>query len=188
MIPFGLCLQLWRKKRGMSQALLAQKAGVPQPNLSDMERGEKEVSLRTLRALAFALEIQAGLLADGMGPETEKPLVLTRDRLERIARAVSQGKLPTDPQEKQLAKATASLMKGRLRAAGFSSQTVSPRISKKTEDDWLSMDAVYRMEEIKSLVERVSEKAGTAYVSSRRHQEPLTKTAKGTLMNADKRR
>ena len=85
----------------MSQALLAQKAGVPQPNLSDMERGEKEVSLRTLRALAFALEIPAGLLADGVGPETEKPLVLTRDRLERIAQAVAQGKPLADPQENE---------------------------------------------------------------------------------------
>jgi len=163
MIPFGLCLQLWRKKRGMSQAVLAQKAGVPQPNLSDMERGEKEVSLRTLRALAFALDIPAGLLADGVGPETEKPLVLTRDRLERIAQAVAQGKLPADPQEKQLAKATALLMKARLRAAGH--KTVDSRISKETEDDCFSMGAVYRPEEIQSLVERVSEKAGKTYIS-----------------------
>jgi transcriptional regulator with XRE-family HTH domain len=161
MIPFGLCLQLWRKKRGMSQTLLAQKAGVPQPNLSDMERGEKEVSLRTLRALAFALDIPAGLLADGVGPETKKPLVLTRDRLERIAQAVSQGKLPTDPQEKKLARGTALLMKGRLRAAGHSWQRISSRATQKTEDDWLSINASYRPEEIQSLVERVSEKAAT---------------------------
>jgi transcriptional regulator with XRE-family HTH domain len=163
MIPFGLCLQLWRKKRGMSQAVLAQKAGVPQPNLSDMERGEKEVSLRTLRALAFALDIPAGLLADGVGPETEKPLVLTRDRLERIAQAVAQGKLPADPQEKQLAMEIALLMKSRLRAAGH--KAVESRVSKETEDDWLSMGAAYRPEEIQSLVERVSEKAGKTYIS-----------------------
>jgi len=164
MIPFGLCLQLWRKKRGMSQALLAQKAGVPQPNLSDMERGEKEVSLRTLRALAFALDIPAGLLADGVGPETEKPLVLTRDRLERIAQAVAQGKLPEDPQEKQLAMETALLMKGRLRAAG-QTQKLSSQNRSKTEDAWFSMSASYRPEEIQSLVERVSEKAGKTYIS-----------------------
>jgi transcriptional regulator with XRE-family HTH domain len=164
MIPFGHCLTLWRKKRGLSQAALAEKAGVPQPNLSDMERGEKEISLRTLRALALALEITPGVLADGLGPETEKALVLTRDRLERIAQAVAQGKLPTDPQEKQLAGGIAWLMKGRLRAAG-QTQKRSSQKSSKTEAAWLTLSASYRPEEIQSLVERVSEKAGKAKLS-----------------------
>jgi len=164
MIPFGHCLTLWRKKRGLSQAALAEKAGVPQPNLSDMERGEKEVSLRTLRALALALEITPGVLADGVGPETEKALVLTRDRLERIAQAVAQGKLPEDPQEKQLAGGIALLMKGRLRAAGQTPKRSSQN-SSKTEEAWLTLSASYRPEEIQSLVERVSEKAGKANLS-----------------------
>jgi hypothetical protein len=98
-----------------------------------------------------------------VGPETEKPLVLTRDRLERIAQAVAQGKLPADPQEKQLAMEIALLMKSRLRAAGH--KAVESRVSKETEDDWLSMGAAYRPEEIQSLVERVSEKAGKTYIS-----------------------
>ena len=157
MIPFGHCLQLWRKKRGMSQALLAQKAGVPQPNLSAMERGEREVSLRTLRALAFALEIPAGLLADGVGPEAEKPLVLTRDRLERVAQAVSEGKALADPQENQLARGAALLMKGRLRAMGHKGKSLAPGASNKTSVR--SITDAYRPEEIQSLVERISEKA-----------------------------
>ena len=138
---------------------MAQKAGVPQPNLSDMERGEKEVSLRTLRALALALEIPAGLLADGVGPDTEKPLVLTRERLERVAQGVLDGKSLADPQENQLARGAARLMKGRLRAAGHSGKNLPSGGSTKIEDTWLSMGAAYRPEEIQSLVERISEKA-----------------------------
>jgi hypothetical protein len=78
--------------------------------------------------------------------------------LERIARAVAQGKLPEDPQEKQLAMETALLMKGRLRAAG-QTQKLSSQSPSKTEEAWLSMSASYRPEEIQILVERVSEKA-----------------------------
>ena len=159
MIPFGQCLLLWRKKRGMSQALLAQKAGVPQPNLSAMERGEREVSLRTLRTLAFALGIPAGLLADGVGPDTEKPLILTRDRLERIAQAVSDGEPLADPQENGLARGAALLVKGRLRAAGHRGKSLTLASSPKSEATWLSISAAYRPEEINSLVERISEKA-----------------------------
>jgi transcriptional regulator with XRE-family HTH domain len=159
MIPFGTCLQLWRKKRGMSQADLAQKAGVPQPNLSDMERGEREVSLRTLRALAFALEIPAGVLADGVGPEAEKPLVLTRERLERVAQAVVTGRHLSDSGEQKLAGEMAGLMKARLRAAGFRGKRPSRGGSSRVPDAWLSISGAYRPEEIQSLVERISEKA-----------------------------
>jgi len=143
----------------MSQAELAQKAGVPQPNLSDMERGEREVSLRTLRALAFALEIPAGKLADGVGPEAEKPLVLTRERLERVAGAVVTGRPLSDSGEQKLAEGMARLMKGRLRAAGHRGQKLSPAGSRKEKDPWFSIGRAYRPEEIQSLVERISEKA-----------------------------
>ncbi len=136
---------------------MAQKAGVPQPNLSAMERGEREVSLRTLRALALALDIPAGVLADGVGPDIEKPLVLTRDRLERIAQAVTDGKSLADPQEKKLARGAALLVKGRLRAAGHRGKGFIPDVSTKTP--WRSIAAAYRPEEIQSLVERISEKA-----------------------------
>ncbi len=158
MIPFGPCLTLWRKERGLSQMALAQKTGIPQPNLSGMERGEGEVSLRTLRVLALALNITPGTLADGIGPEKEKPLVLTRDRLERVAEAVAQGKTLKDPVENQLARQTAALMKGRLRAAGAKGPKPF-KAGKPVQDLWRALSATYRPEEIQSLAQRVSEKA-----------------------------
>jgi transcriptional regulator with XRE-family HTH domain len=159
MIPFGRCLTLWRKERGLSQAALAQKAGVPQPNLSDMERGEREVSLRTLRALALALDIRPGVLADGIGPESPKPLVLTRERLERVAQAVAEGRALADPAENELVHQATLMTKARLRAVGQKGRKISTQISAKAEDAWLSMGSMYRPEEIQSLVERISEKA-----------------------------
>lgn len=164
MIPFGRCLNLWRLHRGMSQAVLAREAGVPQPNLSDMERGEKEVSLRTLRALALALNIKPGLLADGIGPDSQAPLVLTRDRLERIAQAVVEGKTMADAQERELAMGVTLLVKAKFRAMGHSLKRpskikVSRVIEKwKNKKAWLLLKTKYRDEEIDSLIKRISEK------------------------------
>ena len=66
--PFGQTLFLWRLDRHLSQAALAQRAGIPRPNLSLMERGKREVTLGTLRALAVALDVRPGILADGVLP------------------------------------------------------------------------------------------------------------------------
>lgn len=159
MIPFGRCLTLWRKERGLSQAALAQKAGVPQPNLSAMERGEREVSLRTLRALAWALDIRPGVLADGIGPENPKPLVLTRERLERVAEAAAEGRPLADAAEDRLARQAALLTQGRLRALGRKGRKLPAQAATKAEDAWLSIGSTYRAEEIQSLTERISEKA-----------------------------
>lgn len=65
MIPFGQAVLLWRLHRGLTQQTLAVKARVPRSNLSAIERGKREVSLRTLRSLALALEVRPGVLADG---------------------------------------------------------------------------------------------------------------------------
>src|SRR5258708_39562784 len=102
MIPLGRCVLLWRLKQGLSQAALAAKAGIAQPNLSDIESGKRDVSLRTLRAVAFAINIKPGLLADGIGPDSEEPLVLSREKLERISGAVAKGEPLSDPREKEL--------------------------------------------------------------------------------------
>ena len=126
------------------------------------------MSLRTLRALALALEIKPGILADGVAPDLPKPLVLSRERLERIAQAVSQGKLPTDPQEQELAQGAAHLMKARLRAAGHPARPLSSKGAERAQDAWHSMNAQYRPEEIQSLVERISEKAGVYQTSEPR--------------------
>ncbi len=90
MHPFGETVLAWRLSRGMSQADLARAARVPRPNLSAIERGDREVTLKTLRALALALDLPPGLLVDGLMPDAGA-LPLTRERLERVARAAARG-------------------------------------------------------------------------------------------------
>ena len=46
-----------RKSKGLSQAELADLAGVEQPTISKLERGNESVTLRTLGAVAAALDV-----------------------------------------------------------------------------------------------------------------------------------
>ena len=111
MQPFGETVLAWRLARGMTQAELARTARLPRPNLSAIERGEREVTLRTLRALALALGVRPGVLADGTAPGAGAP-PLSRAGLERVARAAARGTPTTSPREaalaRQLKRATAT--------------------------------------------------------------------------------
>jgi transcriptional regulator with XRE-family HTH domain len=91
----------WRVVRGMTQSQLARAAKIPRPNLSAIERGDREVTLRTLRALALALDVRPGALVDGEMPGSGPPL--TRAAMERIAKATANGTSLVNPRESKLA-------------------------------------------------------------------------------------
>ncbi len=61
-----------RKKKGMSQEVLAQRAGISRSFLCEIERGRKSPSLATLERLAAALDIRQGELIDGDMSEADK--------------------------------------------------------------------------------------------------------------------
>ncbi|HXU60996.1 MAG TPA: helix-turn-helix transcriptional regulator [Polyangia bacterium] len=90
MAPFGETVLAWRLARGMSQAEVARAARLPRPNLSAIERGDRDVTLRTLRALAAALDVRPGALVDGELPGQDGP-PLSRGALERVASAAATG-------------------------------------------------------------------------------------------------
>jgi len=52
----------WRIKRGLTQEQLAQKVGVTQSYIGQLERGEKEPSLAVLRRLSTALAVPVAKL------------------------------------------------------------------------------------------------------------------------------
>ena len=56
-------LKAWRKHLGLSQKELAQRAGISQPALSQMERSEN-LRTKTVEKLAEALGIEAAQLVD----------------------------------------------------------------------------------------------------------------------------
>ena len=53
-------VKVWRDYRGMTQARLGEAAGLDQADVSRIERGQREPSGRTLRALAGALDVTVG--------------------------------------------------------------------------------------------------------------------------------
>jgi len=102
MLPFGETILAWRLARGMTQAELARASHIPRPNVSAIERGDREVTLRTLRALAIALDVTPGTLADGVSPHQGAP-ALAREAMERIAGAAVTGRRLANPREARLA-------------------------------------------------------------------------------------
>jgi transcriptional regulator with XRE-family HTH domain len=158
-LPFGQNLLLWRCSCGLTQAELARRARLPQPNLSDIERGAREVSLRTLRALAVALDIRPGLLADGIPPPAGKePARLGRSALERIAAAAAGRPAALRRGEQEVAQLLKPLVRQRIRA--LRSHGAMGRGGVRTAHlSWVALRARYPDAVIDSLIQRVTERA-----------------------------
>jgi transcriptional regulator with XRE-family HTH domain len=148
-MPFGETVLAWRTFREMTQAELAARAGVPRSNLSDMERGRREVTLGTLRALAAALSVRPGVLADGVGPEPGGK-DLSRDVLERIAKGAVRDAPLSDPWEKATALRLRSVLAPRLGASRLPARG--------SDRAWVSLKASLPKEVIDSLIRRATEK------------------------------
>lgn len=158
-LPFSQNLLLWRHARRLTQAQLAARAHVPQPNLSDIERGTRDVSLRTLRALAAALSVRPGILADGVPPQAAAGTVrTTRQALERIAEAVVNPAVKVSAAEKDVVELLKPLVRQRLRVlTGRRLPAVGGR--RAVHLAWLGLRARCPNPVIETLIERVNEHA-----------------------------
>ena len=58
-VRFGQRLRAARKRRGVSQELLAKQAGLDRTYVSKIERGERNITLSTVDKLASALGMRA---------------------------------------------------------------------------------------------------------------------------------
>ena len=153
MIPFGETVQLWRGHRNLTQAQLAQAARIPRPNLSAIERGKREVSLSTLRALALALDVQPGVLVDGQAPGPVLRTPLSRDAMERIADAVVFHRPLRDPAERVLVNRLGELVKQRRRILlGRRNALLGKRDN---HANWLLLRAACPADVLRSLLERI---------------------------------
>lgn len=75
-----------RKGRGISQAAFAEAAGVSRKTLIDLEQGNKEPSLTTLKRVAAALDVSIIQLLDGEGQVVASYDPEDRRKLDEIAR------------------------------------------------------------------------------------------------------
>ncbi len=56
-------IKIIRKYRGMTQSELAEASGISRPYLTEIETGKKDGSLRAMKAIAEALDVNIGILA-----------------------------------------------------------------------------------------------------------------------------
>ena len=151
MTPFGQNILLWRIHRNLTQKELADRSGITRPNLSAVERGKREVSLTTLRALASALDVMPGILVDGIGPVSGPRPSFSRQDLERIADAVWKGTSLPSNREAELA--------GFLRKLLHLQKNLT-RGKRSFQRAWLQLRSAYSAEVIQTLVERVRDRQG----------------------------
>ena len=156
MLPFGQTVLLWRRRRGLTQAKVASAARVSRPNLSGIERGKREVSLTTLRALGAALGVRPGVLVDGIPPGGAEGAPLSREVIERIADAVAFDRRPADPEERATAAALRVLLRHRTRTVrGTAGPPAAGRAALKA---WLELTGRYDTGAIQALADRVLER------------------------------
>ena len=153
MLPLSETVYLWRKNRGLTQHELAQKAGIPQPNLSDIERGIREATVSTVRLIAQVLDVTPGKLVDGVGPDQLFEGSLDRNAMEGIADAVAYGHPLSNPKENNIARALSIVMAPRIASAkGIKGRRGNLRAAVSA---WIGLKNQLSREEINSLIERV---------------------------------
>lgn len=147
MFAIGQNLYLKRLAKGMTQLELVQKTGIPQPNLSRIERGKQDITVSTLLNLCSALGVRSSeILEDFI--EKKKALAWTRQRLERVARAAVTHKRLTHPLEQRIAENLSKIVPGCL---------PKTPIEKEIYYAWQELRHSIGRTEIKTLVERVRE-------------------------------
>lgn len=155
-------LWLWRQHRGLTQAALAQRARIARPNLSAIERGKREVTVGTLRALAAGLDVRPGVLVDGVAPQAHRggPLSFSRDTVERMADAVAFGRPVADPRERAVVEALTLLLGPRTRA--IRRQWRPSRGGRWAAlNSWRTLTSLCSREAINTLADRVAERQRT---------------------------
>lgn len=171
MIAFGDNVFLWRLHRSLSQERLAALANVPRPNLSDIERGKRDVTLSTILSLANALDISPGTLVNGEPPKPEKwKANLTRESMERIAKSVARGTHPKDSLEQYISVLLSKVLRCSLKSVKPRKRHL-PLPGRKGERAWLLLQAMYSAETINSLMMRSLE-----------HAEILNETTDRTIL------
>ena len=158
MLPFSQTVLSWRIQQGLTQDALARRAGITRPNLSAIEQGKREVSLKTLRALAAGLDVRPGILADGIPPGAAPggPRLVSRDTLERIADAVAFHR-QARPDERPAVDALRTLLAPRMRAAR--GRLGRPRTSRRAAlAAWVKLTGLYGRPAIQALADRVLER------------------------------
>lgn len=159
MIPTGQAIYLWRRDKGLTQAQLAQASGLPRPNLSMIEQGGRDLTLGTLRRIAKVLEVNPGVLVDGIPPKSHERKVWTRENLDRIARFLTGEKTSKLSEDEKTAVETLKplvLQKIQLfRGQKIDSSTFLRKGARHEAQSWLKTRSLFSSSEMDSLLGRI---------------------------------
>ena len=134
-----------RSRRGWTQAQLAQKIGIAQANLSNIEKEKRDLTVSTLLRVASALNVRAAELIEEDVPQ--QTLRLTRTQIEALAKAVLHPKEKTSAETRKLA----GLFRDILPGAG-------PRVSsKKIQGAWTGLRRRFSSTEIQGICRRIED-------------------------------
>lgn len=147
----GSKIYRYRCLKGLSQEELASLAGIAQANLSNIEKGKRDLTVSTLLRIAQALEMKPSALIDE--EISSKPFKLTRNQIETIAEAVLNPKTKASAKIKTLAGNFRQIIPG----AGVRTS------SRKTQMAWMNLRRQLSSQEIKGICQRVEDARQRAY-------------------------
>lgn len=154
MLSLGKTLYLWRQEKGLTQGQLSHRSGVSRPNLSAIENGGRDVTVQTLRCLAKSLDIKPGVLVDGIIPQAHLKKELSRESLDRIARALVGQSIPLDRQENYIVRFIRPLIKRKLGLTARYKMSL-PRTAREEGLALMKAKSYLTPDELKSILNRV---------------------------------
>ena len=147
MLNPGVKIYEYRSRKGWTQAELASKAGLAQANLSNIEKGKRDLTVSTLVRVAAALEIKPSELIDE--DISKKSLSLSRAQIETLAQAVIDPGIKTSSEIRELAEL--------LRFIVPNSGIKRPGSSQKIQQAWAHLKRRFSSEEIRGICQRVED-------------------------------
>ena len=144
MLPIGQALYLARTSKRITQAELARRTQIPQANISNIEKGKRDITVSTLLRICAALEISPPSLFR----EKEYSISMRRGSLERIAKAVFYPAVRLSSEERD----TVHLLREQIPF-----QKRGRVSSRKVYENWVELKRRFSDQEIKILFERVED-------------------------------
>ena len=146
MLNPGLRIYEVRCLKGWTQADLAARAGIAQANLSNIEKGKRDLTVSTLMRVASALEIKPSALIEEEAAAS-KPFKLTRAQIETLAEAVLNPKRKVPPQIRTLS----GYFREISPEAGFRASTVKIQLA------WGKLKQKLSSQEIRGICQRIED-------------------------------
>lgn len=142
----------WRRAKGLTQMIVARRAGLPQAAISGIETGRRDLSLRTLFRLARALGVTPGTLLDVEPPR----IPLDRNKADEVARAVLLGHRNLPLPLRRLADACAAAMRPTLEACGAPGRVLAGRRGPRA---WHMAEQRYGRDAVRLVMQRIDRHA-----------------------------